>query len=94
METTSNNLPEYFLDDLEGGMYYTQGDRVYGTVTQRGSVVGYRFNDGNRPYTDEIDFGTEAKAIKAATRMAALMRKSSSSIPHMGTFRSAFQAGE
>lgn len=83
-------LPSYFESDHEGGMYYTQGDRVYGTVTQRGSVVEYRFNDGSRPYTEEIDFGTEIKAIKAATKMAKEMKACSHGIPHMGTFRSMF----
>ena len=83
-------LPAYFQSDYEGGMYYTQGDRVYGTVTQRGSIVEYRFNDGSRSYTEEIDFGTEAKAIKAAAKMAKVMRSESHGIPHMGTFRSMF----
>ena len=96
METSPKlSLPQYFLDDLDGGMYYTQGGgRVYGIVTQCGPVVAYRFNDGSRVYTDQINFKTEAKAVKAATKMAVLMRKSSHSIPHMGTFRSMFEAGE
>ncbi len=42
MATTT--LPAFFDSDYEGGMYYTQGDRVYGTVTQRGSIVAYRFS--------------------------------------------------
>jgi hypothetical protein len=86
----TTKLPNYFTSDFEGGMYYTQGDRVYGTVTQRGSVVEYRFNDGSRPYTDEIDFGTEAKAIRAASKMAAEMRRYDESVPHMGTFQAMF----
>lgn len=83
-------LPAFFEADYEGDMYYTQGDRVYGTVTQRGSIVEYRFNDGSRPYTEEIDFGTETKAVKAATKMAKAMKSAAPGIPHMGAFKSMF----
>lgn len=88
---TTATLPAFFESDHEGGMYYTQGDRVYGTVTQRGSIVEYRFSDGSRPYTEEIDFGTEAKAMKAATKMAKEMKSAAPGIPHMGTFKSMFE---
>ena len=84
-------LPAFFESDYEGGMYYTQGDRVYGTVTQRGSIVEYRFSTGSRAYTEEIDFVTEAKAVKAATRMAKEMKSAAPNIPHIGTFKSLFE---
>jgi hypothetical protein len=88
---TNVTLPDFFTSDYEGGMYYSQGDRVYGTITQRGTVIEYKFNDGSRTYTEEIKFVSEFKAIKAATRMANKMRSSSHSIPHMGTFKALFE---
>ena len=88
---TTATLPAFFESDHEGGMYYTQGDRVYGTVTQRGSIVEYRFNEGNLTHTEEIDFVTQAKAVKAATKMAKEMKSATPHIPHMGTFKSMFE---
>lgn len=83
-------LPKYFSPDFEGGMYYQKGDRVSATITVRGTVIKYYFNDGSRPYREEIDMGTQSKAIQAASKMGALMRKSDG-VPHMGTFRALFR---
>jgi hypothetical protein len=87
----STTLPSYFESDFEGGMYYHQGDRVYGTITQKGTNIEYVFNDGSKSYRETLDMGTEAKAIKAASKMAAEMRRYAPSIPHMGTFRILFE---
>lgn len=81
-------LPRFFDPDYRGGMYYTKGDRIYGTVTQQGSIVKYRFNDGSGPYTEEIDLGTEDKAIEAATKMAETLKAAKCGVPRMDAFRS------
>lgn len=88
------SFPNYFTD--EGGSIYSFsiGDRIYGSLTVNvdpslsDSVVTYRFNDGQRPYTSSCSCNTEKQAIRFASKFAALMRRCDerNSLPGMELF--------
>lgn len=88
MANASVQLPSYF-QEYDGAQVFSVGDRVYGTLSVKGSEVSYRFNDGQRPYEDSRSFRSESAATRFASKFAAEMRRADgrNAVPHMGTFR-------
>ncbi len=81
-------VPGYFQQSGDE-FFFSVGEVVYGTLTLKGDVVRYHFNDGGRPYTEDRKFPTRRKAEIFASRFAAEMRRADrrNAVPHMGTFR-------
>lgn len=85
------SLPQYFQPGMTPTeLYYSVGDRVYGTLIIDNLTVKYRFNDGSRPYEESKTFDSRSAAEKFATRFAAEMNRCDKrqTVPMISSFRS------